>query len=240
MARVVIVSTSFEEQTKLEEMLALHRGGHHGSAEHGGTPFSFETTVSFGQEPEYWTNVDVLVLRVFEDPALQFAFLHKLETVNKSVRLIILAESFSPQLMQVSQVIPRVRLLKLPVEGYTLYRSLIDLTTDYPPGQTQIHPRYLTDLNVDVVSDLKSLKRDARMKNLSIGGAYFEVTESSASFQKGDLIRMGVEIPAKRRYDFDARVVWVRSGPQGDVVGYGCTFLNKEEVYDSLLAQVGP
>lgn len=229
MARVVIVSTSFEEQLMLEEM----------QARHDRELFRFETTVSFAQEADYWSHVDVLILRIFEDPALQFAFLHRLEAVHKSVRLIVLTDSFSPQLMQVSQVIPRVRLLKTPADSYTIFRTLVDITTDYPPGQTQVHPRYLTDLNIGVVSELRSLKREARMRNLSIGGAYFEISESTASFEKGDLIRMSVHIPSKRNYEFDARVVWVRSENENSVVGYGCIFLDKEEVYDSLLAQVG-
>lgn len=235
MFRVVLVSTSFHEQELLEAVYAENDTGQ----------FSFETTASFGQEAVFWTHVDVLILLVPVDPQLQKAFLDRLPTVSRKTKLIILTEQFTPLLMQASQIFQGVRLMKAPVNGYALYRALIDITTNYPVGQQQVHPRYLTDLPIQVVSDLKGLRMTARMKNLSVGGAYFEVSEELAlagpakKLTRGDLIRLAIQMPAGKKYDFDAKLVWTRPSLADAIEGFGCAFLNKEQVYDSLLSQVG-
>ena len=42
--------------------------------------------------------------------------------------------------------------------------------------------------------------------------------------------------PAKQ-YVFDVRVVWVKPQPNG-ATGYGCTFVDKDEVYNNLLKNI--
>lgn len=231
--RVVLVDTSFEHQEGLEEVHRAHDTGE----------FTFETTSSFATDAADWADVDALILNVPDDGMIQAAFLDKLRAqVTLKTRVMILAPQMNPSLIQISHHFPKVRLMKKPVTGYALYRALVDITTDYPAGQQQVHPRFLTDLTVEVVSDLKSIKRTARVKNLSISGAYFEAPEANAAFAKGDLVRLAIA-PApgggSKTYQFDARVVWTRPLEKGAGTGYGCAFLNKEQVYDELLAQVG-
>lgn len=233
-ARVVLVDTSYEHQQGLEDVNETHTSGQ----------FTFETTASFAQDAAFWAGVDVLVLNVPDDPMIQGAFLDKLKAqVGTKTRVIILAPQLNPALLQISHHYPKVRLMKRPVTGYALYRALIDITTEYPLGRQQVHPRFLTDLAVEVVSDLKSVQRTARVKNLSISGAYFETDEVVPGFAKGDLVRLAIELPvagaAPKGYQFDARIVWLKALEEGRGTGYGCAFLNKEQVYDELLAQVG-
>lgn len=229
-ARVVVVSTSFAEQEGLEEI-----NNNHESAQ-----FVFETTSSFAQDSSFWAGVDVLILNVPNDGMVQAAFLDKLKSqVGTKTRVIILAPQINPSLIQMSHHFPKVRLIKQPVEAYDLFRAVIDITTDYPIGQQQVHPRFLTDLHVDVVSDIKSLRKSCRVKNLSVSGAYFETEVTNPTFAKGDLVRMSIGLPHGKTYELDAKIVWTKSLSDLGQLGYGCTFLNKEQVYDQLLAQVG-
>jgi len=229
-ARVVLVSTSFAEQEGLEDIHGIHNSGQ----------FTFETTASFAQDSSFWAAVDVLILNVPDDTMIQAAFLEKLKAqVGTNVRVMILTPQINPQLIQVSHQFPKVRLIKQPVSSYMLYRSLVDLSTDYPLGQQQVHPRFMTDLEVPVVSDLKSVKLISRVKNLSVSGAYFEVNETTATLAKGDLVRLTIGFPQSKSYELDAKVVWSKLMPEAQAIGYGCAFLNKEQVYDQLLAQVG-
>lgn len=233
-ARVVLVDTSFEHQERLEDVHETHASGQ----------FTFETTASFAHDPAFWSGVDVLVLHVPDEPMIQSAFLEKLKTqIGPRTRVIILAPAINPALIAVSSQYPKVRLLKLPVTGYELYRALVDITTEYPLGQQQVHPRFLTDLPVEVLCDMKFMKLSARVKNLSISGAYFEISDIGSTFAKGDLVRLAIQMPtgasASKSYAFDARIVWIKALSEGGGTGYGCAFLNKEQVYDELLAQVG-
>lgn len=212
---------------------------------HNTGQFTFETTASFGQPAHYWfqSAPQVLVLNLPEDPSLQAYYFEKLRSdMPVSMRIIFLCSAMTQGLMEASTLFERVRLIKTPVTGFFLYRAVIDITTDYPPNQQQVHPRYLTDQNVLVRSnDGSGASLEAQMKNLSIGGAYFEIFESSPTFEIEESIKMTVELSGIRSYQFDARVIWRKSEVAVDgknKVGYGCAFANKEEVYDSLLSQV--
>ena len=174
---------------------------------------------------------------------MQSFYFEKLRAdVTVNLRIIFLCSAMTQGLMEASTLFERVRLIKTPVTGFFLFRALIDITTDYPPNEQQIHPRYLTDQTIKMHLASGGPTIEARMKNLSIGGAYFEIQESSPSFAIEDTVRMTIELIGIRGYQFDARIVWrkpdIKVDGQKNVMGYGCAFLNKELVYDSLLSQV--
>lgn len=237
MGKVLIVSTSLQEQEMLQDVYSHHNTGQ----------FTFETTASFGQPAHYWfqSAPQVLILNMPEDPSLQAYYFEKLRSdMPVSMRIIFLCAAMTQGLMEASTLFERVRLIKTPVTGFFLYRAMIDITTDYPPNQQQVNPRYLTDLPVLLRSEREkgAPSIEAQMKNLSIGGAYFEVEETSPTFNVEEGIKMTVELAGIRSYQFDARIVWRKTETAADgrnKMGYGCAFLNKEDVYDSLLAQVG-
>lgn len=231
MGKVLIVSTSFDEQKKLEEVYVHHNSGQ----------FSFETTASFGQDASWWAlqAPTALVLVLPEDEQLLNFYFDKLtKDVPRSTKILFLANTISPGLMKVSGLFSRVRIIKLPVQSFFLYRSLVDLTTEYPAGRGQVHPRYLTDQSIQVTSDLRSKTTTGQMKNLSIGGMYFELNEQIPSFQTGDLVRVGIGLAGIRSYEFDAKVVWTRPSHNQEATGYGCTFLNRDQLFDTLLTQI--
>lgn len=231
MGKVLIVSTSFDEQKKLEEVYVHHNTGQ----------FTFETTASFGQDASWWAlqSPVALILVLPDDEQLLNFYLEKLgKDVPRTTKILFLASNITPGLMKVTGLFSKIRIIKTPVQSFFLYRSLVDLTTEFPTGKAQIHPRYLTDQSVQVTSDIRAKSAVGQMKNLSIGGMYFELNEQIPTFQKGDLVRVGVGLAGLRSYEFDCKVVWTRTSPNQEATGYGCTFLNREQVFDTLLTQI--
>lgn len=226
MKKVLIISTSFEEQRMIEEVMKAS----------GPAQLTVETTASFGQEAAWWSTQgpDILVLQLPSDTLLQESFFTKLKKdVPKSQPIIFLCEGISSSLMMMSSHFSKVRMLKAPVNGFDLYRTVIDLIADYKEGQRQIHPRYLTDQPVEISSDYKPGRASASMKNLSMGGAYFEANVTGFSIESGDLVKLSILVgePAKQ-YVFDAKVVWVKE------TGFGVTFIDRDEVYNNLLKNI--
>ena len=202
---------------------------------------SIETTASFAQDITYWTTQapDVLVLHLPEDDLTQGFFFTKLrKDVPPHQSIVFLCSAISAPLMQLSQHFSKVRMLKMPVDGFALYRAVNDLMQKFKEGQKQGHPRYLTDQPAEISSDTKSGKLAGQMKNLSLSGAYFESEGVDLVLESGDLVRMSIMLgqPAKQ-YVFDVRVVWVKPQPNG-ATGYGCTFVDKDEVYNNLLKNI--
>jgi hypothetical protein len=226
--RVLIISTSLEEQNKIQGIAQYQNPG----------ALAIETTASFGQDITYWTTQapDVLILQMPDDDLLQSYFFTKLrKDVSKNQPMIILCSTISSSLMQLSTEFSKVRMLKTPVEGFALYRGLIDLLADYKQGQRQVHPRYLTDQKIEIHSDFFDGRMTGQMKNLSLSGAYFESEDKTFEVQVGDFIKLSIFIgQPPKQYVFDVRVVW-RKDQNSGAAGFGVTFVDKEEVYNHLL-----
>jgi hypothetical protein len=226
--KVLIISSQMHEQELLQGVANGHRPG----------DFSFETTGSFGQDVTYWTSQapDVLILSLPDDDLLQGYYFTKLrKDIRRDQAIIFICSQISSPLMQMSLHFTKVRMMKNPIEASALYRSVIDLTQDYEEGRKQISPRYLTEQAVEVRSDSHEGRMKAVMKNLSVTGAYFETLESAFNIRSGDFVRLSVFVgePVKL-YVFDVRVVWAAEKESG-TTGYGCVFVDKDEVYNNLL-----
>lgn len=232
MKKVLIVSPSFDEQKMIEEVAQHHNPG----------GLSIETTASFGQDGEWWTaNMpNALIVHLPEDDLLQGYYFTKLRRdIPRTQPIIFLCSTISSALMQMSLNFGKVRMIKTPVEGFSLYRALIDLLREFEPGRNQGNPRYLTDQAVEVLSDFREGRILARMKNLSLSGAYFESAQRDFELAPGDFVKMSVNIgQPQRQYIFDAKVVWTKPQQTPGVIGYGVTFIDKEEVYNNLLKNI--
>jgi len=229
--RVLIISTSYDEQNKIEEVAQYHNPG----------GLVLETTASFAQDITFWTTQapDVLVLHLPDDDLIQGFFFTKLrKDVPPTQAIVFLCSSISAAVMQLSTQFSKARMLKTPVDGFALYRALNDLLQKFKEGQKQIHPRYLTDQPVEIYSDQFDGKMQGVMKNLSLSGVYFESAGTEFDLKQGDLIKLSIFIgqPAKQ-YVFDVRIVWVKPQPNA-TIGYGVTFVDKDEVYNNLLKNI--
>jgi hypothetical protein len=200
---------------------------------------TFDTTASFGQEVTWWTqnSPDCLIICLPSEDLMQGYFLTKLRTgVPKTLPILLLSPFISSSLMQLSQTFSKVRLLKTPVEGLTVLRTIIDITTQWNPDAQQVHPRYQTDQVIVVSSDFADGQLQGKMRNLSLSGAYFETSPQSLQFKSGDLVKVTVNLgKPPKEYLFDARVVWIKNLEGENGHGYGITFVNKEEVFNHLL-----
>ena len=229
MKKVLIVSTSFEEQKMLEEV-----------ARHQGTiEFQVDSTASFGQDASCCviSPPDVLVIQLPEDPLIQEYFFTKLrKDVPKTQPIIFINSTISSSLMQLTTEFARVRMLKAPVEAFFLYRYVSELIRDFSEGEQQTHPRYLTDQEVELSSDYTHDKAKATMRNLSMGGAYLELPLGGLALNPGDLAKISIFLgKPPKQYVFDVRVVWNKSLDGQQRRGIGVTFVDRQEVYDSLL-----
>lgn len=226
----MIISISKDEQKLLQEALVRAPD----------KSYTFETTASFGQEAAWWTqnSPDCLVLSLPADDLMQGYFITKLRAdVPRSLPILVLCEAVSASLMQLSQMFSKIRLLKTPADGTAMLKSIVDLVTAWD-GKQQIHPRYLTDQLITVLTD-DDKRYSARMRNLSISGAYFETENVDTNCKAGELIKIAISVGQPgREYEFDAKIVWVKPlEGQGPVKaqGYGVAFMNKEDVYNNLL-----
>lgn len=204
-----------------------------------GSDFEFESTASFGQPPSFWeqTKIHVLVLRLPEDDLLQAAFFSRLrKDVPRQLPILILSPVISQPLLQLSSLFSKVRLLKLPLNGFTLYRALVDMTTTWEPGKQQVHPRYTTDQAISIRLKSGGPAVPGLLKNLSVGGAFFESRDQTLGLKPTDDIVIDIDLPVGEpaKYEFDARIVWMKDGPDGKV-GYGCTFTDLDGVHKSLM-----
>lgn len=227
MYKVLIISTSFDEQKMIEEIAQHHNPG----------GLSIETTASFAQESVWWatSGPDLLIIRLPDDELLQGYFYTKLRRdVPRQQKMILLTTSITTSLMQLSVEYLKVRMLKTPIEGFLLFQTVEDSLREYEVGKQQIHPRYLTDVSVDVRSDFKEGINKGTMKNLSMSGAYFEITEGRFPIKINDLVHLTLSMNVGKQYVFDAKIVWIKEIRAGSF-GYGVTFVNKEDVYNNLL-----
>lgn len=199
----------------------------------------FETTASFGQEPSWWVEngPDALIISLPPDDLMQGYYLNKLRNdVPRSLPVLLLSSTVSASLMQLSQIFMKVRMLKTPVDGAVMVRTVVEMVTNWGPGREQTHPRYMTDQEIKITSEsTPGNSLAARMKNLSLSGAYFESENRDSHFNPGDYIKLVVMTGEPlREHSFDARIVWIKPiHEQGR--GFGVTFVNKEDVYNHLL-----
>lgn len=233
MQKILIVSTSFSEQEQLEAIAQHHNPG----------GWTIQTTASFAQESSWWaTNgPDLLIVELPADDLLQGYYFTKIrKDLPKSQKIIFLSPAISASLIQLSTEYSRVRLIKTPIDGYSFYKAVEDILKDWEPGKRQVHPRYLTDVNVEIRSDFKDGVNQGIMKNLSKSGAYFEVIKPEFPLEAGEFIHLAIPQSNGKQYLFDAKVVWAKKLESGgsqsaSAFGYGVAFIDKEDVYMNLL-----
>lgn len=202
---------------------------------------SLETTASFGQDALFWSTMppDILVINLPDEDLLQGYFFTKLRNdVKKTQPVIFLCSQISAALMQLSTLFSKARMLKTPVGGFYLYRTIFDLSQEYQEGHHQIHPRYLTDQVIEIQSDSFPDKIRAKMKNLSMGGIYVEVDSHSIKFEPGHFCQVTVFLGnPQKQHHFDVKVIWSNPQESGQL-GIGVAFVNKEEVYNNILKNI--
>ncbi len=235
MKKVLIISTSFDQENQLREVYenALSQPNSESS-------IVFETTSSFGQDIGWWSiqGPDLLILNLPDDPILQGYFFTKLrKDVPPTQPMIVTCSQISSAMMNLSMEFTKLRMLKSPVDGFVLYRTVMDILTDYNNGQQQIHPRYLTNQPIEVFSDFKQGRWPAMMKNLSLSGAYLEISNNENPIKVGDLIKISVTGSQAKNTIFDGKVVWAKEKDE-DNVGYGVTFIDQNEVYNQILKNI--
>jgi hypothetical protein len=221
---VLIISTDLQDQTELLSIAQNHQEG-------GG--FEFETTVSFGQEPSWWQDakIGLLILDLPEENDLNEAFLRKLKNeVPRELPLIVVSSVVSDTLLELSQIFKKMRILKKPFQAALVYRAVLDTTAEWAPGRRQTQPRHSNYQTVLVSHKGAGQRGEALLRNLSVGGAYFEMEKNDLFLKPTDEITIEIELSGVSKYVFQARIIWSRPLSEGGV-GYGCTFLDMDEAF---------
>lgn len=227
MNRVLFVSPTTDEQASVEDVARHHEKG---------KDLEFQATSSFGQNDNFWSEaqIDLIVVSLPEDKFLQSAFLLKIRNQypqNKS--LILISHEITEGQLNLSSIFRRLRLLKAPVDGFSLYRAILDLLTPWQEGKQQSHPRYLTDQKV-LISRIDDGRTVAgQLKNLSVGGAFFELSDLNLGLKVEDQIQIEIQASERTQVQFQAKIVWSREMKKGHQ-GYGCLFLLEDEIRNQL------
>jgi hypothetical protein len=227
--RVLIVSTSFDEQNMLESVMKFHDPG----------SFAVDTTASFGQEESFWLEEapDLLVVKLPDEELMEQYFHAKLQKdVPKSQPILFLSRNISSSLMQLSLTFQKIRLLKIPTDAMTLFKTIQDALRPFQKGKQQAHPRFMTDHNTELEIRPSGDKIAATMKNLSLSGAYFEADLPENSLKKSDILKVKIEIgDPKKFYFFDAKIIWIKLQRSPNTFGFGVNFIDTDESIDSIL-----
>jgi len=233
--KVMIVGVSFAEQQLIEEHMSS-------SGEFGKQKEALEvtTSASFGQSATWWreNKPDVLILRTPSDPLLEAYFFTKIKAdLPKELPILFICDSVSSSLMQLSAQLARVRILKMPLDATTIWKSIQELLIDFA-GRQNIAHRFSTDQDVEITSPLRSGTLRGRLKNLSVTGGLIEIIDNTMGLEKDDLIEVVIEIKGVREYTFHFRVVWIRTETKTKI-NLGVSFANQGEVLDSLVKNNG-
>ena len=94
--------------------------------------------------------------------------------------------------------------------------------------------RYQTNEWAEIKAYGTGFSGRARLKNLSSSGAYLELQDNTVFLEKGDLLRITVnltDLGTNRK--ISAEVVWFKA-PSGGTAGFGVCFIRPEQIYEKL------
>ena len=228
---MLVISTSLDLQIEIEDLVSHHRF----------EKLFIQTSASFGQDRVFWetAGLQVVVLDLPDDVPMLVAFLKKMKTeLPRQLPVVAVTPVVSDDFVGIGHHFDRIRVLKKPVTPLYLYRTIIDLTTDYGLGKKQVHPRYMTDQSVILACDYKNGAIRGVMKNVSLGGAYVESKDKSLELVPGDLLKMHVEVPEQKNYSLDVKVIWKKPVAENQSVGYGLTFITLDQAFDRLFRTI--
>lgn len=209
------------------------------SKEPAGLKYSFSSTASFGQESAWWADnqPDLLVICLPEHPSDQQLFIDRmLAVLPKDIRLMLVTAEITPALLKLSSHFSDLRMLKGPVQGNAFFKAIDDFVTFANPEAKQKHQRHAVNIQSRIEVAGTGDVFNAVAKNISIGGAYVE-TESQSKVDPDDKISLTFFLgEMSKEYQLDARIIWVRPLSAGRGMALGVSFIAKQDLYDTLLA----
>lgn len=232
MKKILLISANLSLQNAIEEE----------ARKNNLVGVSLVTTDVFDQERSWWeaNAPDLLVINFPADEVKQARYIMKIKKdIPNNLPLLLLSHSMSPDLIRLTMNFLRVRVIKSPFLPFAVLTAVKNLIETYEEGKQQAHPRYLTNQIIEVVKSEDEGKIKGKMKNLSLSGAYFESRDEHAEINPGDFAKMSIMIGEPLKYySFDIRVVWKKPVTGSDITGYGVTFVNQEDFFNSLLKNV--
>ena len=111
------------------------------------------------------------------------------------------------------------------------------MSTENMPSAAQPSQRYQTaeTAYVEVVGQIGMGKMIAKLKNLSLTGAFFELAKGDYMPKKGDILYTTIHLAnVGKTHKLNAEVVW----NQG--LGFGVSFMSRDKLIDKMYKKNGP
>lgn len=147
---------------------------------------------------------------------------------------LMLSRAIAPRALDLLKTFQRTVILEKPFEHKHFF-GVVSKLLEGKDVPHQSHKRFYTNQNTVVEQLGKNNSYECSMLNLSKGGAYLEIADTSAEV-KG-IIKMKVSLnEMDKQYEVNARVVWnSKNSIWGKGQGVGVEFIQAKDIYRNLL-----
>ncbi len=182
-------------------------------------------------------NVDLCVFNfdLFTQDRIQMAM--DIRSLGFDLPVLVLSRIIAMDAYEGIQNMKNTILLEKPFEQKDLTGICEKMIARMPVNQ-RFHRRFYTNQWTSMSPFKGGDASEAKLFNLSRGGAYLEVP--NAAVKTGDVVQLKIQLQeVYRKYNVNAKVIWTNKvGVWGTGAGVGLEFLKAKDVYRDLLHKI--
>ncbi|MCB0415426.1 MAG: PilZ domain-containing protein [Bdellovibrionales bacterium] len=163
-------------------------------------------------------------------------FIDEVRAANFDRPIVLLGGKITTQRNKLNCDSKLIHFMDLPLNKDLLLSLLRKLLMN-PSCTPQRHPRFVTELELDIEAMQTGEVYTSKMVNLSKGGAFCEFQENP-KFQAGELIKLNIPSDGNiSERTLNGKVVWIqKKSLMNPTPGLGVRFVGVDELYQSLLS----
>lgn len=160
-----------------------------------------------------------------------------LRTLGYEFPVLVLSRIIAMDAYEAIQNMHHTILLEKPFEHKDLTGICDKMISNLPVSQRH-HRRFYTNQFASVAPFKGGAAIDAKLYNLSRGGAYIETPKDTV--KTGDVVQLNIQLQeVYRKYNVNAKVIWTKKdGLWGTGPGVGVEFIKAKDVYRDLLHKI--
>ncbi len=192
------------------------------------------------RDMELLADSHLLVLYISQGLDQSWIVEHKIDELSQFIQVLICSEKLSN--MEVYRYVSynsRMRALETDVDEERFYQLVNKILKDGAVKQ-QMHRRYLTNEQAEMMAFGQENKIKGKLKNLSLGGAFIALPlASTLRLDAGDMIK--VQVPLKhegKTHVINGEIMWLHKDEKNKIQGVGIHFLSKEECYEKMMSKI--